>query len=58
MEEQPDGSLVLRFKVTDFREVKLRILQFGADVEVIAPEELRDEILAELGRMVKVYEWE
>jgi predicted DNA-binding transcriptional regulator YafY len=58
MEEQPDGSLVLRFMVTDFREIKLRILQFGADVEVIAPEELRDEILAELGRMVKVYEWE
>jgi predicted DNA-binding transcriptional regulator YafY len=56
MEEQPDGSLILRFVVTDFREVKLRILQFGADVEVIAPEGLRDEILGELGRMVKLYE--
>jgi len=55
MEEQPEGSLILRFIVTDFREVKLRILQYGADVEVVAPERLRDEILGELGRMVKLY---
>ncbi|ABA88208.1 hypothetical protein Pcar_0955 [Syntrophotalea carbinolica DSM 2380] len=55
MEEQADGSLILRFVVTDFREVKLRILQYGADVEVLAPEGLRDEILGEIGRMVKVY---
>lgn len=55
MEEQTDGSLILRFVVTDFREVKLRILQYGADVEVLAPEALRDEILSEIGRMVKVY---
>jgi predicted DNA-binding transcriptional regulator YafY len=56
MEEEPDGSLILRFVVTDFREVKLRVMQYGADVEVLAPEGLRDEILAELGRMVKLYE--
>jgi predicted DNA-binding transcriptional regulator YafY len=55
MEEQPDGSLILRFIVTDFREVKLRILQYGADVEVVAPEGLRDEILGEIGLMVKLY---
>jgi predicted DNA-binding transcriptional regulator YafY len=55
MEQQPDGSLILRFVVTDFREVKLRILQYGADVEVIAPEELRDEIRGEIGRMVELY---
>jgi hypothetical protein len=29
---------VLRFMVTDFRQVKLRILQYGADVEVVAPQ--------------------
>jgi predicted DNA-binding transcriptional regulator YafY len=55
MEEQPDGSLVLRIPVSDFREVKLRILQYGADVEVIAPAELRQEIAEEIGRMVKLY---
>jgi len=55
MEEQPDGSLVMRIPVSDFREVKLRILQYGADVEVIAPAELRQEIAEEIGRMVKLY---
>lgn len=55
MEEQADGSLIMRFTVTDFREVKLRVLQYGADVEVLAPEGLRDEILSELGLMVRLY---
>jgi len=32
-----DGSLELSFPVADFREIKLKILQFGADVEVISP---------------------
>jgi predicted DNA-binding transcriptional regulator YafY len=55
VEEQPDGSLILRFVVTDFREVKLRILQYGADVEVLAPEALREEVRKEIVRMVKLY---
>lgn len=56
MQEQPDGSLILRFMVTDFREVKLRIMQYGAEVEVLEPTGLRDEIFAELGRMVRLYD--
>ncbi len=56
IEEQPDGSLVMRFTVTDLREVKLRVLQYGAQVEVLAPVELREEVLAEIGLMIKVYE--
>jgi predicted DNA-binding transcriptional regulator YafY len=55
VEEQTDGSLILRFVVTDFREVKLRILQYGADVEVLAPEALREEVRKEIVRMVKLY---
>ncbi len=55
IKEEADGSILLSFMVTDFREVKLRILQFGADVEVVEPVELREEILEEIGRMVKVY---
>lgn len=55
MEERPDGSLVMCFPVTDFREVKLRILQYGADVKVVEPIELREEIEAEIGRMVELY---
>ncbi|ABQ27559.1 helix-turn-helix transcriptional regulator [Geotalea uraniireducens] len=55
VEELADGSLLLSFAVADFREVKLRILQFGADVEVVEPVELRDEIMAEIGRMAELY---
>jgi predicted DNA-binding transcriptional regulator YafY len=50
-----DGSLELSFPVADFREVKMKILQFGADVAVIQPESLRLEIVAEIVRMNSVY---
>lgn len=55
VEELADGSLLLSFAVTDFREVKLRILQFGADVEVVEPIELRREVAEEIERMGRVY---
>jgi len=50
-----DGSLELSFPVADFREIKLKILQFGADVEVISPEELRQEVRKEIEKMAKTY---
>ncbi len=37
-------TLLLSFPVTDYREVLGDILRFGADVEVLAPEELRARI--------------
>lgn len=51
----PDGGLDLSFPVADFREVKMKILQFGADVKVMAPEDLANEIREEIGRMQGVY---
>ncbi len=54
--EQPDGGIELRFPVADFRELKLKILQFGGDVEVLEPAELRAEVMEEIGRMARVYE--
>ena len=53
--EQPDGCLELTVPVSDFREIKMQIMQFGADVEVIAPEELRREIEAEIAKMNHLY---
>ena len=50
-----DGSLELRLPVTDFREIKMKILQFGADVVVVAPEELKEEIAGEVRRMGALY---
>ncbi|MEW6750639.1 MAG: WYL domain-containing protein [Candidatus Latescibacterota bacterium] len=55
MEERPDGSLVLTVPVTDFREIKLAILRYGAEVEVIAPAALRQEVKAEVERMAVLY---
>jgi predicted DNA-binding transcriptional regulator YafY len=55
METMPDGGLRLILPVTDFREVKMKVLQFGADVEVIEPEELRKQIREEIKKMVKIY---
>ncbi|NNF99390.1 MAG: WYL domain-containing protein [Desulfobacteraceae bacterium] len=53
--ENADGSLELTLPVCDFREIKMKILQFGADCEVIAPEELRNEIRSEIEKMTKIY---
>lgn len=50
-----DGSLHLRFPVSDFQEVRREILRYGAGVEVIAPETLREEIREEIRRMSRVY---
>ena len=56
IQELLDGSLEITFPVSDFREVKMMILQFGADCEVVAPEELRQEVMAEIRRMGMLYE--
>ena len=50
-----DGSLRLTIPVADFREIKMRVLQFGADVEVVEPEELREEINNEIKKMEQIY---
>lgn len=55
LRSMPDGGLELSFPAADFREVKMMILQFGADVQVVAPEALREEIRGEVLRMAELY---
>ncbi|RJQ70257.1 MAG: WYL domain-containing protein [Desulfobacteraceae bacterium] len=55
MIECSDGGLDLILPVADFREIKMRILQFGADCEVVAPAALREEVRLEIERMGDVY---
>ncbi len=50
-----DGSLMLKFPVADFREIKRRILSHGSDVKVISPKALAAEIKEEIDKMKKVY---
>jgi len=55
VEHQPDGSLLLRFSVADFREIKREILKYGSQVEVVSPPALRDEMRDEIKKMNKLY---
>jgi len=52
---RPDKSLDLTFPVADFREVKMKILSFGADVEVVEPKGLKEEVAAEVRRLAGLY---
>lgn len=51
MEPQADGRLLLRLPVADYREIKLKILQYGSEVEVLAPDDLRGQIRNEIEKM-------
>jgi len=50
-----DGCAELTLPVADFREIKMKILSFGADVEVLKPDSLKAEIVAEIERMKVLY---
>ena len=50
-----DGSLELKFPVSDFSEIKREILKHGDEVEVMRPKELRDLIKAEAEKIAKIY---
>ena len=53
--DQSDGGLRLEFPVADFREVIRDLLPFGAEVEVLEPEELRRGIAATIEKMAGMY---
>lgn len=52
---EKDGRLCLTIPVADFREIKREILKYGAQVEVVSPKTLREEVKKEIGKMKKVY---
>ncbi|MEN6472489.1 MAG: WYL domain-containing protein [Syntrophaceae bacterium] len=52
---EPDGALTLTFPVADFREIKREILKHGAQVEVLAPASLRQEVMVEIKKMAGLY---
>ena len=56
LNELPSGGVDLTLPAADFREIKMHILQFGADCEVITPQALRDEIQSEISKMNALYE--
>jgi len=56
VETQIDGSLTWRATVSGTIEVRLWILSWGDDAEVLEPAELRDDIRATLRRSLERYE--
>jgi predicted DNA-binding transcriptional regulator YafY len=55
LEAQPDGGLVWRGLVSGLREIRIWILGWGADAEVLEPTELRDDVAGELRRAAALY---
>ncbi len=53
---EADGSLVWRATVSGTIEVRLWILQWGDEVEVLAPAELRDDVAATWRRALERYD--
>ncbi len=49
------NTLCLTFPVADLREIKREILKYGAQVEVVSPKALREEVKKEIEKMKKKY---
>jgi len=52
---QADGSLLMQVPFTDVRELSMDILRQGRHVEVLEPQELREQVAAELRTTLKQY---
>ncbi len=55
LQENEDGSIVLTFPVTDFREIEGDLLKYGTNVEVLEPAELRGKIKDTISKMNQLY---
>lgn len=58
LDQEADGHLRLTLPVADYREIKLRLMQYGAGAEVLAPPGLRAEIRREAAAMARLYQGE
>ena len=54
IESTPDYS-VFQYQIVPTFDFRQEILSHGSAVEVLAPEELRDEIAADVAQMHKIY---
>ncbi|HVM30346.1 MAG TPA: WYL domain-containing protein [Candidatus Limnocylindrales bacterium] len=55
LDEQADGTLIWRGRVAGPREIRIWVLGWGADAEVLEPAALRDSVAEELGRALRLY---
>ena len=55
IEEQPDGSLLWHATVGGMREIRIWIMGWGADAEVLEPAALREDIATEVTKAAAIY---
>jgi predicted DNA-binding transcriptional regulator YafY len=55
LEEHPDGSLTLRFQSGALAEVRRWVMSYGSHAAVLAPPELRADVIAEARAMLARY---
>lgn len=53
--EETGSGILFTLPVADDREIMMKILQFGAQAEIIAPQHLREKLAAELRNMSNLY---
>jgi len=58
IEDQPDGSLIWRARVAEVQEMVPWVRGWGADVEVVEPQELRERMMGEARRLAETYGWQ
>jgi proteasome accessory factor B len=55
IEQTADGGCILTMRLGGIREIKSWVLGWGADVEVLAPDQLRNQIAAEGEKIARQY---
>ena len=53
--EEVERGVILRLPVSDYREITMKILQYGAMARVIGPPELKQRVQAEVLSMAEMY---
>ncbi|HPZ06707.1 MAG TPA: YafY family protein [Candidatus Eremiobacteraeota bacterium] len=55
IEELSDGSIIYSVTLGDWKEFSIWLGSFGSNVEVLAPEELRDYMIREAEKLLRIY---
>jgi predicted DNA-binding transcriptional regulator YafY len=53
--EEVDQGIILSLPVADDRELIMKVLQFGHDVELIEPESMRLKVVQDIEKMTQLY---
>jgi predicted DNA-binding transcriptional regulator YafY len=56
LEKQNDGSMIMTLRVTDTVDLYSWILGWGEKIEVLEPEELREEVMNTAKKMMEIYQ--